>query len=172
MVVEHRLDALLPLSALIGQRVPQPDPRAQIEHVIGRDPRLRQPPDHQQLAQMARVRAVAVGALLVPAPRGGLRRLGQVRAGADRPQFLNHEPPAGRRLQRDLQLPIPKPAQELPHRLAMRRRLPRPAHPTGRGIDPLGGDLPSMLVKTHYDRHTGPPQAPRSRTCADLPRLS
>jgi len=29
-----------------------------------------------------------------------------------------------------------------------------------------------MLVKSHYDRHTGPPQAPRLNTCADLPRLS
>jgi hypothetical protein len=27
----------------------------------------------------------------------------------------------------------------------------------GRGLDPLGGDLPSMLVKTHYDRHARPP---------------
>jgi hypothetical protein len=37
-VIEHRLDALLPLAALIDQRVTQPDPGAQIEHMVGRDP--------------------------------------------------------------------------------------------------------------------------------------
>jgi hypothetical protein len=50
VVVEHRLDALLPLAALRRERVPQPDPRAQIQNVIGRNPRLGQPSDHQQLA--------------------------------------------------------------------------------------------------------------------------
>jgi hypothetical protein len=29
-----------------------------------------------------------------------------------------------------------------------------------------------MLVESHYDRHTGPPQAPRFNRCADYPRLS
>jgi hypothetical protein len=58
VVIEHGLDALLPLAALIDQRVTQPHTRAHVEQVIGRDPRLRQPRDHQQLAQMPRVRAV------------------------------------------------------------------------------------------------------------------
>ena len=38
VVVERRLDALLPLAALIDQRVTQPDPGAQIEQMVGRDP--------------------------------------------------------------------------------------------------------------------------------------
>jgi hypothetical protein len=50
VVIEHRLDALLPLATLSDQRVTQPDPGAQIKDVIRRDPRLRQPPDHHQLA--------------------------------------------------------------------------------------------------------------------------
>jgi hypothetical protein len=29
-----------------------------------------------------------------------------------------------------------------------------------------------MLIKSHYDHPTGPPQAPRLDTCADHPRLS
>ena len=62
--------------------------------------------------------------------------------------------------------------QEPPYRLAMRRRHPRPLHLAGRSIESLGGDLPTMLVKSHYDRHTGPPQAPRLNTCADHLRLS
>jgi hypothetical protein len=51
-----------------------------------------------------------------------------VHAGTDRAQLLDHEPPPGRRLQRDLELATLEPAQEPPHRLAMRRRHPRPAH--------------------------------------------
>jgi hypothetical protein len=94
-----------------------------------------------------------------------------VHAGADPPQLLDHKPPARRRLQRHLQLGSAKATQKPPHRLAMRRRHPRPADLAGLGVDPLGADLPSMLVKTHYDRHTGPPQAPRLNTCANHPRL-
>jgi hypothetical protein len=172
VVVKHGLHALLPLPALLTERVPQPDPGAQIEQVIGRDPGLRQPREHQQLAQMPGVRAIGLGALLGAAPRRGLGRLGQMRPAADRPDLLDHEAPTRRRLQRDVQIRAPEPVQESSHRLAMRRRDPRPAHLAGRGIDPLGGDLPSMLVKSHYDRHTGPPQAPRLNTCADYPRLS
>jgi hypothetical protein len=152
--------------------VTQPDPRAQIEHVIGRNPRLRQPLDHQQLAQMPSVRAVALGALLVPAPRARLGRLGEMHARMDRVQLLHHEAPTRRRLQRDLQLTAAKAPQEATHSLTVRRSdagardLARPR------IEPLRGDLRSMLIKSHYDRHTGPPQAPRSNTCADYPRLS
>src|SRR6266508_2268345 len=80
---------------------------------------------------------------------------------ADRAQLLHDEPPAGRRLQRDLKLRAAKATQESPHRLAMRRRHARPRHLAGVGLDPLGGDLPSMLIKSHYDHPTGPPQAPR-----------
>src|SRR5215213_5505265 len=129
--------------------------------MVRRDPRLRQPRDHQQLAQMPGVRAVALGALLIPAPRRGLGRLGQVNASADRTQLLDDKPPARRRLQRDLRFHAAKATQEPRHRLAMRRRDPRPAHLAGLGVDRLGADLPSMLVQSHYDRHTGPPQAPR-----------
>jgi hypothetical protein len=105
-------------------------------------------------------------------PRRGFRWLGQMRPAADSADLLDHEPPARRRLQRDVQIRVDEPMQESSHRLAMRRRHPRTAHLAGGGVDPLGGDLPSMLVKSHYDRHTGPPQAPRLNTCADYPRLS
>jgi hypothetical protein len=47
-----------------------------------------------------------------------------------------------------LQLRAPEPTQKPPQRLAMRRHDPRATHLTGRGIDPLGRDLPSMLVKS------------------------
>jgi len=35
---QHSLDALLPFTVLIDQRVPQPHLGAQLEHVLGRDP--------------------------------------------------------------------------------------------------------------------------------------
>src|SRR5829696_3177033 len=71
VVIEHRVNALLPLAALIDQRVTQPHPGAQIEQVLGRDVGLWQPPGHQQLAQMACVAAVGLGALLVALQRAG-----------------------------------------------------------------------------------------------------
>jgi hypothetical protein len=95
-----------------------------------------------------------------------------MRLGANPAQLLDHEPPARRCLERHLELLAAEPAQEPPHALAMRRRHPRPTELAGLAVDPLSGDLRSVLVKSHYDCHTGPPQAPRFDTCADLPRLS
>jgi hypothetical protein len=83
VVVEHRMNPLLPLAALVDQRVAQPNPRAQIEDVIGRDPRLRQATDPHQLAQQPGVSAIGLRALLASPPRGGLRRLGQMHGRAN-----------------------------------------------------------------------------------------
>jgi hypothetical protein len=155
VVIEHGLHALLPLAALIDQRVAQPDAGAQIEQVLGRDPRFGQPADHQQLAQVARVGAIALGALLGPAPRGGLGRLGQMDARADRAELLDDEPPARRRLQRHLKLLAAKARGEPSHARAIGRRDAAARDLAGRGVDPLGGDLRSMLIQSHYDRHSG-----------------
>ena len=171
-MIEHRLDALLPLTALIDQRVAQADPGAQIEQVLRWDPRLGQPPDHQQLAQVPRVAAIGLGVLLVAASRRGLGRLGEVGRRSDRVQLLDHEPPARRRLQRHLQRLAGEALQELPHVVAVRRRDAGAAQLAGVGVDPLSRDLSTVLIESHYDRHTGPPQAPRLTTCAHLARLS
>ena len=126
MVIEHRLDALLPLAMLLGERVAQPHPRAQVEDVRRRDPRLGHPAGHQQLAQVPGVGAVVLGVLLVALQSGGVRRLGEMHDRSDPLQLLDHEPPAGRRLQRDLQLLAAKPGQEPAHARAVRRRHARP----------------------------------------------
>jgi hypothetical protein len=49
---------------------------------------------------------------------------------------------------------------------------PAPAQLAGRRVESVERDPLSVLVKCHYDPHEGPPQAPRSDTCADHPRLS
>jgi hypothetical protein len=56
--------------------------------------------------------------------------------------------------------------------LFVRRRDPRTAHLTRVRLDPLGSDLPSMVIKSHYDHPTGALlERHGSQTCADLPRL-
>jgi len=155
VVIEHRLDALLPLAALRDERVPQPHPGPQVEDVIGRDPRLRQPSDHHQLAQMPRVGAVVLGALLVPASCGGLGRLGQMHRRPDSPQFLDDEPPARRRLQRDLELAPREALKEPSHAGTVGRRHARTADLAAVGVQPVRRDLRSMLIESHYDRHSG-----------------
>jgi hypothetical protein len=64
-------------------------------------------------------------------------------------RLLDHEPPAGRRLQRDFQLLAAEASQEPAHRSTVRWRNPGPRHLAGGGIDPLGGDLRSMLIESH-----------------------
>jgi len=173
VVIQRRLDPLLVLRALLRKRVAQPHPGAQIQDVIGRDPRLRQPLEHQQLTQMPRVGAIALRALPRSPQPGSLRRLCEMHAGADPAQLLDHESPAGRRLQRDLQPPAAEALEEPPHPGTVRRRHAPAPHLAGLGIDPLTGDLRSMLIKSHYDAHQGPPQAPRfQRLRGHAPRLS
>jgi hypothetical protein len=82
------------------------------------------------------------------------------------------EPPARGGLERHLQILAAEAAQESPHALTVRRRDARSTELARLTVQPLSGDLRSVLVKSHYDCHTGPPQAPRFDTCADLPRLS
>src|ERR1019366_4146110 len=170
VVVEHGPHSLLPLPALVDKRVTQPHLRAQIKQMIGRHPRLRQPTDHQQLPQMLRVRAVALGPLLVPAQRTRRRRLPKMHPSVDATQ-LNNEPPARRRLKRDLELLAREPGEKPSHALTVRRRDTSPADLTRLGIDPLGRDLRSVLIQSHYDRHLGPPQAPRFERLRGLSAL-
>jgi len=146
---------MLPLAVLCDQRETQPHLRAEIKDVIGRDPRLRQPPRQQQLTMMTSIGTVGLRALLVPTPRGGLRRLRQMHDRSDPPQLLNHEPPAGRRLQRDLELLATEPLTEPAHPGTVRRRDPRPTHLTSLSVQPLRSDLRSMLIKSHYDAIRG-----------------
>jgi hypothetical protein len=172
VVVEHRTDALLPLAALIDQRVTQPDLRTQVKQVIGRNPRLRQPPDHQQLPQMLRISPVTLRPLLLPAQRARLRRLSQMHLGAHATQLLNDEPPARRRLERHLELLASKPSEKPPHAFTMRRRHPRPPDLASDRVKPLRRDLRTMLIQSHYDRHRGLLKLHGLNTCANYPRLS
>jgi hypothetical protein len=148
-------------AALIDQRVTQSHPCPEVEQVRRRDPRLRQPADHQQLAQVMRVGAIGLGAPLVAAHEARLGRLGQVNLGADRLQLLNDKAPAGRRFQSNLKFAARETAQELPHAFAVRGHHPRAADLAAVAVQPLRGDLRSMLIKSHHDRHLGPPQAPQ-----------
>ena len=147
--VEHRLDPLLPPRVLLDQRVTQPHLRPQIEDVIGRNPRLRQPPGQQQLAMMAGVRAIAHRALLAPPPGRGLRRLGQMHDRAHGPQLLDQEPPAGRRLERHLS------REQAAHRL--RRRVERSLRVrAGRALGGPHAASASVDVRTERARHGHP----------------
>ena len=87
-------------------------------------------------------------------------RLAAVSAGSARcttranpPELVRDEPPARRRLQRDLELLATEPLAEPPHASPMRRRDPRPHHLTRIGIQPLRSDLRPVLIKPHHDRH-------------------
>ena len=123
----------------------------------GWDPRLRQPTDQQQLAQMPGVRPVGLGTLLGPAQPARLRRLGEMHPGTDPLELLDHEPPARSRLQRDLELAPREPRQEPPDRDPVSRRDPPAREPAGRQIDPLRSDLSPVLIEPHHDRQPASP---------------
>ena len=68
-------------------------------------------------------------------------------------EFLDYEPPAGRRLQRNLKTLALKPGQELPDSGSVGRSDPRAGDLTGDRLDPLRGDLRAMLIHPHHQRH-------------------
>jgi hypothetical protein len=138
VVVEHRLDPLLPLGPLMRERMTQAHPAAQIQDVSRRDPRFGQPPDQEQLAQMPRVCPVGLGALALALQPAGLGRLGEMHLGANSLELLREEPPAGRGLQRDLEILTGETLKELPHSGPVGRCDPRAEHLRGDRVDPLG----------------------------------
>ena len=148
MVIEDRLDALLPLAALVRERVPQPHPRAQIEEMVRRDPRLGQPSDHQQLATWRASARSLLARFLFP-------RRAAVSAGSARcttaPTRRNSSATKRQPVvasSADLELLTTEPLRELAHASPVRRRDPRSRDLTGVGVDPLCGDLRSVLIQT------------------------
>ncbi|MFI5027757.1 MAG: hypothetical protein ACHQCF_02090 [Solirubrobacterales bacterium] len=117
---------------------------------------------------MAGIGAIALGARLGAAPRRGLGWLGQAHLGAYPAQLLDHKAPARRRLQGDFQLMVGESIEKAAHPGpvcggdARSRQLP------GVGVDPIGADLRSVLVKSHDDRHFGASSSSTVyKACAD-----
>jgi hypothetical protein len=148
VVEQHRVDALLPLGALVDQGLAQPHQLPQVQDVRRGDPRLRQPLLLQQLPQVAGVGPVGLGAPLAAPQRGGVGRLGQVGAQPGRLELLGHKPPAGAALHRDMPATRGQLVQPGPQHLTGRRRDLPPLGLTGRPVDPVEGDLPAMHVKS------------------------
>src|SRR5207245_10888667 len=120
----------------------------------GWDPRLRQPPLGEQLAQVASVGAVGLRAPLAAPAGGNLGRLGQVRDGARFRQRLTHKQPAGAGLDRHLYLSAGETLDPRGYRLA--GRVDPPARDlTAVGVKRVEGDLVSVHVVSGYDRHQG-----------------
>jgi hypothetical protein len=84
VVKQRRPDALKPLRSLVDQRVSQPRARPPPPHVLGRNPRLRQPAIGEQFAQPPGVLAIGLRAPLATPQRARLHRLGQTRLSAHR----------------------------------------------------------------------------------------
>ena len=68
-------------------------------------------------------------------------------------ELLDHEPPARRRLQRDLETVVSEPPEERADRVSIGRRDPGARDLTGDRLDPLSCDLRTMLIQSHHDRH-------------------
>jgi hypothetical protein len=67
--------------------------------------------------------------------------------------LLDHEPPAGRPLDRKLGLTARELSQPGTHLGQRRRRDPAAAQLTGPAVKRLEGDLISMHIQRHYDPH-------------------
>jgi hypothetical protein len=167
VVEELGLDAVLPGRALVDERLAQPHLGAQLADVLGRDPGLRQAPLEPQVAQVAGVEAVGLGAPLPPAQAARLGRLGQVGRDAGRLQLLDDEAPAGGGLKRRLHRLAIEPAQEAPEAVPIGRANPPRPDLAGVGVERVEGDLLAVHVEPNYDRHRGLLKLHGLNACAD-----
>ena len=126
VVVEHRTDPLLPLAALVDERVTNPtlEPNRADGRAGSTTPAAARSSTAPADASRQPGRSWAASCSRAtrssrPAQRDAPRR--------QPAQLLDDEPPARRRLERDLELLAGKPAQEPAHALTVRRRHPRPA---------------------------------------------
>src|SRR5439155_1330476 len=94
-----------------------------------------------------------LGPPLAPASGRRLSRIGQMGAVAGPLDLLDHEPPAGRALERELSLTAGELRQPGTHLGPRRRRDPTTPHLTRLAVERLVGDLPSMHIQRHYDFH-------------------
>jgi hypothetical protein len=153
LVQQLRLEPLLPSRALIDQQLAHPHADAQLEHVHGRDPRLRQLAREQQPQLQVTVGIVGLRPPLPSPLDRRLSRVGQMRAVAGPLDLLDHEAPGGRPLQRELDLTTRKLLKPLPHRAPRRRHDPATPHLTRLTGEALVRDLAAMHIQRDYDRH-------------------
>ncbi|VAZ70883.1 hypothetical protein LAUMK4_00623 [Mycobacterium persicum] len=147
------VDALLPGTALLHQRAIQPAQGANLHHLRRRDPQLGEPALHQQRPQQPRIGAVGLGSLLgAPQPRD-LGRIPQMRHHPRHGQLLDHIPPPGTALQRELRVPARAVlTQPTPQHLAGCRPDLTPVHHTV-VVHVIKRDLLPVHVKPAYHRH-------------------
>jgi hypothetical protein len=163
-VLEHRLHPLLPLGALMQQRVPAADPGTKVQEVRGCDPRLRQPLPISSSSRRCRASAQSLLARL-PRPFKPLVWTTSARctSAPKRSRSSATNPPPRRRLQRDLEAPP----------LNWARNLRTPARSAGatRAGD-LAGDRVGPLRRDLRDADPSPSPATCEHHPLDSPEIS
>ena len=96
---------------------------------------------------------VGLGVPPPPAQPRHLGRLGQVRHHARGLALLDHEPPPGAALHRQLHVLAGQFRQPAAEQLPIRRADPAPAHLAGDGVQHIERDLLPVQIQPAYDRH-------------------
>ena len=128
LVEQLGLQALLPLDALVEERLAKPHQGAQLQDVRRGDPALGEAALEQQVDHQLAVGVVGLGAALRASPLAQLGGIGQVGGKAPALDLLHHEAPAGRALQGEVGVGAwLEPIQPFPYRLAGSRGRSCPA---------------------------------------------
>src|SRR3954468_11898454 len=160
---------LQPTGPLVQQILIEANHRTGLQHRLRGDPRLRDPPLREQLPQQPAVGAIGLGPALGPAPRGGFRRLGDMRLDPRPQQLLDHIAPPGAPLQREGHVRAAgETAQPGPQALPVRRRDPPRGDLSAVGVHVVERQLLAMNIDPTHNRHqdlpgTCPSDAGRAR---------
>src|ERR1700730_5092806 len=161
LVEQLGLQALLPLDALVDQRLAQPHQGAQLQDVRRRDPATGEAALEQQVHHQLAVGMVGLGPALGAPPLAELGGIREVSGEAPPLDLLHHEAPARRPLQGEVGVGAWFEAlQPFPDRLPGSRVDLASLHLTGAEVNRPERDLTSVQVQTAYHLHVGPPRAP------------
>ena len=155
LVEQHRVDALHPGGVLIPQILVQLQDRPRLPHLLGGDPRGRQPAGGQKPPHQRSVCSVALGPPLTAPGRSRVRWLGQRRLDPRVLKFFDDEPPPGTRFDRESHIraagePLRQPLTQ--HAPACRGD-PSPIHTISVRVEIVERDLSTVHVEAAYDGH-------------------
>ena len=121
--------------------------------MLRRDPGLRQPASLEQLTQVPSVLAIILRPPLGSPECSGVSRLGEVGLDASGLELLDHEAPAGGRLQGDGGLSALESAQPVPKSDSGRRTNLAAGELSSFSVEAIEGDLVPVHVEAAYDGH-------------------
>ncbi len=146
----------MPVAALVEKVLIDADQGPCLEHMLGRDPALREVTGREMDTQVCGIGTVRLGVAVLASKRRGVRGLGKMRLDPTSSQLLHDIAPSGAALQREGDVVLRRePGKPAPQMLPTGRSDPTPLDLARLTIDVLERELATVNVERTYDGRSG-----------------